>query len=379
MSSFIGIRSFLFNLLLLTVFYIQPSISFITSIDQSLDCVGTHQCFNRTISCSEHTDHCIVHCSGEAACSFSTIICPSAASARCSVTCNDTSSCSHMTITAPNAMSLDINSNGNNALSFSQIYCPFNPSNNSCNIAYTGTQHGLNNIDIYSVNAYDTINLQCNSISGCWGNDHNPVLHFGDTQYSNICTIYDVHTCATTVLSVDHHSPFKTTAHSHDTSVSTRENDHNIYYAVMLVSIGLVSGVILSICCCVCLLLYQTQKHKVQGLRIGHLHSIRMGKAAVSPSLKHLSPRLQPEPSYIIELPFDHEPPVITNKKHETMNSMQVEVDTTMNLAEYTEYVDFVNEGLPNSFKETPTGVRSVSFVVHGSSEDEVTNGETPS
>eukprot|EP01084_Bolivina_argentea_P102621 183833_1 len=320
------------------------------SVGKIIDCIETKQCFNQTIICPSNED-CIIHCSNDSSCSYSSIICP--LSFNCNISCKYPYSCNNILIPAQHSLSLTINTNGYNSLSFSKIYCPTNQIVNSCNIIYFDNENGSNNMNIYSINNYNTINIQCpNSTSICWSKNNNPIINYGDYTYSQTCTMQDINTCnyntngniliANDINANSIDANVISTTIPLTTSiinVSTVNNSYLLKHIVIFICIGIFIGILISICCTILICFIYHNKSNRNTLHISP--KTKPNKMRLSPSLKQLSPRLASSGS-IDELPPQH---ILKIQKEKTNTSLRVEVGN-MDLTEYTDYVDFVNEGL---------------------------------
>eukprot|EP01084_Bolivina_argentea_P132174 233241_1 len=208
-------KSFYISLLILPIF---------STSTNEFECIGSNSCLYETIDCAANAN-CNINCDGSSSCSYATINCPKSSSVNesmsanneCTITCDDLHACSHLTVNAESSSSLKILSNGVQTLAESNIYCP-NNDNSICNITYISSDDGLNDINIYSV-YHENVNIECTSIENCWSDDvHQPILYYGDNDYSQICEIDtvdidgDIICSDQSELSVDDHEPITTTS-----------------------------------------------------------------------------------------------------------------------------------------------------------------------
>ena len=244
-------------------------------------CIPSQPCDNEIQCPPDKTQYCqdegfIVNCTGPSICQSRTVICPESESAICSIICHGNSSCSSVTIHATDTYQLEIISIGVNALSNSNIHT----SSTIITITHYGDEYengngdGLNNMNIKSVNDFSSINVYCmdlNSVTKhtCWGSETPPKLYFGH-NYESECTIINTDECVP--IQPLHASQSIPTTSTQDTTSSrapsTKHTAYGIDNAILLIIMGMVCGVLLSICMCLVLCVYHSNKQGTKKLSL---------------------------------------------------------------------------------------------------------------
>ena len=277
------------------------SLLYIFNIHQSFSTPYTQECSlsnpcNDTIQCPpSHSTQCdnegyIVNCTGTSICESSTIICPESQSSKCSIICDGELSCSSIVIQSHSA-NLNITSSGPNALSNAEIDS-ISPS--IITITHNGATNGLNDMNINTINDFDTINIQCKDIdsirNNCWNPDTPPKLSYGQ-GYDQECTIISTTKCIPDDPLIanpedeasvpEEKEPVTTTPSDRMTDselviTSPRSSRSNQLYgmdsAVILIALGMLCGVLVSICICLLFCLHYHNKQEKMQLRIAQVN-----------------------------------------------------------------------------------------------------------
>eukprot|EP00485_Elphidium_margaritaceum_P002868 CAMPEP_0202702390 /NCGR_PEP_ID=MMETSP1385-20130828/15379_1 /ASSEMBLY_ACC=CAM_ASM_000861 /TAXON_ID=933848 /ORGANISM="Elphidium margaritaceum" /LENGTH=396 /DNA_ID=CAMNT_0049360031 /DNA_START=223 /DNA_END=1413 /DNA_ORIENTATION=+ len=188
-------------------------------------------------------------------CFSKSITCPS--SSRCNVECSGASACQGVTIDGTQAASLRIVSTGQDALSYAQVYCPTNNSDDddasySCSVSHNDdTTDGLNNLNVFTVHGANDVAIDCSSATDgddddddklCWNDEapYPPVVHYGD-NYAMQCTLTNSMECVSSTQSV---------VTAVDNNASLLYQQFEVRAAVILFAMGSAFGIMLTLCMC---------------------------------------------------------------------------------------------------------------------------------
>eukprot|EP01084_Bolivina_argentea_P280386 479500_1 len=253
----------------------------LSAFESSIFNCGTNSLCSSVNNCASN-EACFIVCDGNHVCENKTFHCPS--NGKCIIQCgtniSQKYSC-HRTLftTKSDTKIINITTQGINSMEYSTTFCPSSSNNihgfsNNCFIYALDGQSQLSNINIYAVESYNDIYIQCKN-RNCYDSSHLPTIYCSD--YSSSCDIelqnqsteYNIWKCAAnTAFSICNSISFINNSTSNATiSIQTTGIWTNIFDNVEAVENNssdlpvIIGGILGAITCCLFIFIFVMATH----------------------------------------------------------------------------------------------------------------------